>query len=130
MALMKEAMSKEDWERAEMGLPPIKVIKPARPEPEKPQVENQIKFEDIDAKLFAELESAKRKTVKNPEGVRFIGFDVSMLMYQKGQFGRPKEIEKGVFAPPETVSGWMIEGDFLSLLRTHRKKINSQVISW
>ena len=130
MSLMKEAMTQANWERAEKGLPPFKVVKQGRPEPEKPQVENEIKFEDIDIKLFASLESAKRQTIKNAEGIRFIGFDVSISMYQKGAFGRPKEIEKGVLAPPENLTGWMIEGEFLKLLRTCREKINSQVIRW
>jgi hypothetical protein len=127
--MAQEAMSKENWERIDKGLPPIKKVKIVRPEPEKPKIENEIKFDDI-AKTFVSLESAKRSTVKNSEGVRFIGFDVSILAHPKGAFGRPKELEKGVLAPPEIVTGWMIEGEFLTLMRNHRKEINSQVINW
>lgn len=130
MALMKEAMTKEDFDRSEKGLPPLKAVKVARPEPEEPEIDNWIKFKDVDVKLFASLDSAKRRTIKNREGVRFIGFDVSMQIYQPGAFGRPKEVEKGVPAKPETITGWMLEGDFLQLRRTFSKKINVDVISW
>lgn len=130
MAIMQEAMTQENWERTEKGLPPLKPKKIVRPEPEKPEVENQIYFENIKPELFARLDSAKRRTIKNAQGVRFIGFDITMHMYQKGAFGRPKEVEKGVLAAPEKLSGWMLEGDFLSLTRTCREKINPQVISW
>jgi len=59
--MAQEAMSKENWERIDKGLPPIKKVKIVRPEPEKPKIENEIKFDDI-AKTFVSLESAKRST--------------------------------------------------------------------
>ena len=130
--MQTEAMSKKNWERGEKGLPPLKVEKIKRPEPERPKIENEIKFDDIPINDFVELEYARRKTIKNSEGVRFIGYEVSMVLGPlKRKQGRPKESEKDdIQGEPKTLSGWMGEGDFLSLVRTCRKKINQQVINW
>jgi len=131
MLIMQEAMGKEDWERAEKGLPIIPKMKIKRPEPERPKIENEIKFDDIPINDFVELEYARRKTIKNSEGARFIGYEVSMVLGFKRKQGRPKESEKEqISGEPKTLSGWMGEGDFLSLVRTCRKKINQQVINW
>lgn len=128
--MMQEAMTRANFERTEKGLPPFKPEKIVRPEPEKPEIENEIKFKDIDTKLFADLKSANRKVIKNKEGVRFIGFDVSMSVYQKGAFGRPKKTEKGESVGPEIITGWMDEGNFLELTRTFKETIKPQVIHW
>ena len=128
--MMKEAMTKADFERQEKGLPPFKVVKPTREEPEKPEVENEILFKDIDASLFNELKSAKRSVIRNKEGMRFIGFDVVMSIYQKGAFGRAKKIENGKPIDPEIITGWMNEGNFLELTRNFRETIKPQVIHW
>jgi len=130
MAIMQEAMTKANFERAEKGLPPFKPKKVVRPEPEKPEVENEIKFSDIKPNDFIELTEAKRNTVKNAEGVRFIGFDVVMKLKQKGPFGRPKKTENGEPAGPKIVTGWMAEGNFLELMRTFRETIRPQVVRW
>ena len=130
MAIMQEAMTKANFERAEKGLPPFKPKKVVRPEPEKPEVENEIKFSDIKSNDFIELTEAKRNTVKNAEGVRFIGFDVVMKLKQKGPFGRPKKMENGEPAGPKIVTGWMAEGNFLELMRTFRETIRPQVVRW
>jgi hypothetical protein len=123
---MQEAMTKENWERTEKGLPPIRPEKVEKPEPKKPDIKNEIKFDDIPMAEFSELEYARRQTIKNAEGVRFIGFEVSIILKRKP--GRPKESEKE--EGPGTLTGWMNEGDFLKLNRVMRKKINQQVINW
>jgi len=128
MALMKEAISKDDFERAEKGLPPLKTKKEPRPEPEKPEVQDEITFEDISG--FIELLRAERKVIKNAEGVSFIGFSVEIMLEGKKKPGRPKESEKEIPIEPTVLEGWMCEGDFLKLVRTYRKEINSQVIKW
>jgi len=129
--MQTEAMSKKDWDRAEKGLPPLKVEKIKRSEPERPKIENEIKLDDIPINDFVELEYARRKTIQNTEGVRFIGYEVSMVLGFKRKQGRPKESEKEqISGEPKILSGWMGEGDFLSLVRTCRKKINQQVINW
>jgi len=131
MAIMSEAMSKDDFERREMGLPPIKKIVVKRSDPPKPEIENEIRFADIPANDFSELESAKRKMVQNSEGNRFMGYEVTIILDHKRKAGRPKESEKDeIQTGPKTLSGWMAEGEFLTLVRTFRKQINPQVISW
>ena len=128
MALMKEAMSKDDFERVEKGLPPFKPKKEPRPEPERPEVEGEITFEDILG--FIELLRAERKMIKNAEGISFIGFSVEIMLEGKKKPGRPKESEKEIPIEPTVLEGWMCEGDFMELVRTYRKEINSQVIKW
>jgi len=133
---MQEAMSLEDFERQEKGLPPLKHKKVEKPEPKKPDIPNEIKFEDIPIDDFIELEYAKRNTLKNKEGVRFIGYDVSMTLNSnavlKRKPGRPaKDSEKEEpSSEPKNLVGWMSEGDFLNLVRHCRKKINPQVVNW
>ena len=128
MALMQEAMTKADFERSEKGLPPFKVKKIVRPEPEKPEIENEITFNDTTG--FIELIRAERKSVKNAEGVRFIGFNIEIELEGKKKAGRPKESEKEIPPEPRVLEGWMAEGDFMELVRTYRKEINPQVIKW
>jgi len=130
---MQEAMTKSDWERRENGLPPLKVNVEKRPEPTRPDVENEIKFSDIPIDEFVELVYARRNTLKNGEGVRFIGYDVSMVLNSpmKRKPGRPKESEREeVLTESKNLVGWMQEGEFLSLVRNVKKKINPQVINW
>jgi len=131
--MQTEAMSRENWERVEKGLPPLKVKVKPRPEPERPDIENEIKFKDIPIDEFVELEYAKRNTVKNEDGMRFIGYDVSMILNSpaKRKPGRPKESEREeVLTESKSLIGWMSEGEFLTLVRNFRKKINPQVINW
>jgi len=128
MALMQEAMTQANWERAEKGLPPFKVKKIVRPEPEKPKLEDEIAFKDITG--FIELICAERKTVKNAEGMRFIGYSVEIVLEGKKKPGRPKESEKEFPIEPRVLEGWMAEGNFMELVRTYRKEINPQVIKW
>ena len=128
MTMMKEAMTKVDFERSEKGLPPFKPKIVPRPEPEKPEVENEITFKDITG--FIGLIRAERKTVRNAEGMRFIGFSVEIALEGKKGPGRPKESEKEIPIEPVVLEGWMAEGNFMELVRTYRKEINPQVIKW
>ena len=135
MPLMTEAISREDWELMEQGKRPKPRPRIERPEPPKPVIENEIKFEDIPLDDFVELEYARRNTLKNPEGSRFIGFDVSMILKSNAQLKRkagrpPKEEKEEISTEPKILTGWMNEGDFLTLVRMCRKKINPQVINW
>jgi hypothetical protein len=135
MPLMQEAMTMENFDRQEKGLPPLKPKVVKRPEPKRPNIDNEIKFEDIPIEDFVELEYAKRNTLKNEEGVRFLGYDVSMILSStaslKRKPGRPmKDVSKEISSEPKTLTGWMQEGDFLSLIRNCRKKINPQVVNW
>ena len=128
--MMKEAMTQANWDRAEKGLPPLKPKVVPRPEPEKPEIENEIKFKDIKSDDFIDLVEAKRNVVRNLEGMRFIGYDVVIKLKQKGPFGRPKKTENGEPAGPKIITGWMDEGNFLELTRTFRETIRPQVIHW
>ena len=123
---MTEAMPLEDFERMRKGLPPVKVKKVNRPEPEKPDIKNEIKFKDIPIDWFKSLDSAKRNTLKNKEGMRFIGYDVEISL-GKNKAGAITNEEKNI---PKSMSGWMDEGNFMELVRTVRKQINPQVINW
>lgn len=132
MALMNEAMSKEDFERMEKGLPRLKPKRVDKPDPALPTIENEIKAADIPGGYEIHLESAKRHIMRNEEGVRFIGFNVVIELFpirQKRKPGRPKESES-VELEPMTLTGWMLEGQFLEFVRTYRKQIDQQVIRW
>lgn len=130
MALMREAMSKLDFERSEKGLPPLKSVLMERPKPPSPEVENEITMAHILDGYDVELESAKRRPIKNKDGMLFIGFDVVInlnpTLKKKGP-GRPKETDDDKLEP-RILAGWMNEGQFLSLVRTYRKQIDQQVI--
>jgi hypothetical protein len=130
MALMKEALSKEDYDRIEKGLPPIKHERMPRPEPVKPIIDNEITMADVTIEGYTiELESAKKHPLKNEQGIIFIGFDVvinlNLIVKKKGP-GRPKEKDESL--EPKILEGWMLEGEFLALVRTYRKQIDQQVI--
>ncbi len=126
MPLMQEAISKEDWERQEKGLPPVKVKKMPRPEPERPEIEHEIKFSDIPMDWFKSLDKADRNVLRNKDGMRFTGYDVEISL-GKNKAGAITKEEMNI---PKSMSGWMQEGDFLQLVRTKRKEIDQQVIHW
>jgi hypothetical protein len=118
MPLMKEAMSKEDYDRAEKGLAPLKLVKEARPDPEYPLIKSEIKLSDIPPDEPIKLEYANRNILKNKDGVSFIGFSVFILVLSD----KIKE--------PFPMEGWMLEGEFLAFLRAYRSQINQNVIHW
>jgi hypothetical protein len=118
MSLMNEAISREDFERQEKGLPPLKKDKIVRPEPEFPKVDNLIKFDDIPILDFERIVTSAMRRIKNKEGVNFIGYDVTILLKARRRAGRPtKEEEEAGEPQPRILKGWMIEGDFEKLKR-------------
>jgi hypothetical protein len=122
MPLMREAVSKEEWEATESGKPYTRPVRPARPEPERPVVENEIKFSDIPPDKFKTLDLAEKKPIRNPSGVLFIGYEVTISL-KRGP-GKPAEGETN------EMKGWMSEGNFMELVRTKRKEIDQVVIHW
>lgn len=119
MPLMQEAMGKEDWDRAEKGLPPIKKEVKKKPEPDLPEVKGMLFFEDIKIERFNRLLGAKMHSVPNKEGMRFIGYDVQIEL-------APTEKEK----EPKVVKGWMPESEWLLLLGNARSKIDIRVVQF
>jgi hypothetical protein len=123
---MNEAISRDDWERMERGLKPIKRKVIPRPEPEPPVVEKLIKFSDIPLDWFKSLDKADRRTIKNKDGVSFVGYDVEISL-GKNKVGAITNEEKNM---PKSMKGWMMEGHFQELVRNKRKEIDQQVIHW
>ena len=68
---------------------------------EKPVIEGQIFFKDVDFTDIAGVNSGRRRNVRNKEGVLHIGFDLSYIKKSNGKI----------------VAGWMNEGDFLKFRR-------------
>lgn len=128
MGLMTEAVSKEDYDRMEKGLPRLKPKKVATPDPIPPVVDNELSIKDIPSGYEISLEEAKKNIKRNEDGVIFIGFDVVIDLFpvRVKKPGRPKESDK----EPITLKGWMPEGKFLEFVRTYRKQIDQQVIHW
>jgi len=119
MPIMQEAVKKEEWERMDKGLPPLKKEKEVRPDPEFPKIDNHVKLETINLEKFVSLEKAERRQVRNAEGVVFNGFDVQIRM--KSNYDSPKK---------DVIEGWMIEGEFQQFFRLVRDRINLNVIKW
>jgi hypothetical protein len=97
---MKEAVSEEDYNRWDKGLPSQKEVTQPRPEPIPPKVDDvitlkKVKYDDIKVML-----DGRRKSVKNKNGVRFMGFAVAW------------EAVDG-----KIISGWMFEADYIEFRR-------------
>lgn len=126
MPIMNEAVSKEDFDLLERGIKPAKKKVTPRPEPEMPVIEQIVKVADIPENYTVKLEQAFRSIKKNKDGMRFIGYDVVIQLMpvppEEKKAGRPPE--------PKTLTGWMIEGEFMALLRKYSKQIDRQVIRW
>lgn len=120
MPLMRESMSKEDWDRQEQGLPPIKRKVEPRPEPEPPEIGDMILFKDVPIDLFSRLLAAKFKMVKNKDGMRFAGFDVEIELSMK----------EGKEEHTDVVKGWMPETEWLLFLRSARSKIDYRIVQF
>ena len=116
-------MSEEDYERKEKGLPPLPKERVETPEAEAPVVKRELKLADIEIEKVTAL-SAKVKEVKNKDGVIFTGFDVILTL--KKPSGRPSE-KKEV---PTSISGWMIEGEFIELRNHLRGRIDLRNINY
>jgi hypothetical protein len=98
--LPRDAISKDDFDAMERGLPVYRKPVTPRPEPEPPIVENQIRFEDISEGGIIDISARGRSlknAVRNAEGQIFTGYDVLVVVGEK------------------TFSGWMNEKDFLLL---------------
>ena len=119
MPLQREAMTQENFDRSEKGLPPIIPESLERREDVMPKVKNEIALSDIPPGEI-ELLHAKRKSRKNSEGVTFVGYDVKIVVLKK----------KDPDSPDIVIDGWMIEGDFMQFVRNYRTTINQQVINW
>ena len=111
MALMQEAIPREDWERQDRGLPPISRKAPPKPEPAKPKIDDQISIKKIN---FHALLSARRENRKNKEGTTFIGYVVRL------------EVKEG--ARVKALGGWVPEADWMEFIRNHRGKINMEAL--
>jgi hypothetical protein len=114
---MNEAMTKANFDRSEQRLPPLKEVKLVRPEPSKPNEDDELLARDARAGYSVKLEYAYRKNLRNDEGILFVGYDVS--------FDLLSEKEDTI-----TLKGWMVEGEFMQFVRNHRKEIDQQVINW
>src|SRR4030042_5142876 len=114
MPMMSEAVNKADWERAEAASPPLKRKVKPRPEPEHPKVNNQLAFKDLPLDRFVRLVTAKQNTLKNKDGMRFIGFDVAIEFKCKEKKKKPLEVIISDTVEPETYvqEGWLQEGDW------------------
>lgn len=99
MPLPREAVSLEDWERSERGLPPKPKPKVVRTDPVPPKVEGQVKLGDIPEGELLDF-SARSKGLRNDAGVIFVFYE----FYLKLVDGR-------------TFSGWLPEGEFYQLKR-------------
>ncbi|HUV58521.1 MAG TPA: hypothetical protein VMW09_00220 [Desulfatiglandales bacterium] len=110
--MMKDAVSLENFERMERGLPPTPRPKVVRTEPEKPKVENEIRFKDIPEGEIFEF-SARNCTYKNSEGTRFTGYTIYL------------EMRDG-----NIIEGWLDEGNFQKLklrLQAERPDLLSKI---
>ena len=119
MPMMNEAMSKSDWERQDSGLPPLKRKVPVRKDPEKPKNTDIIVFKDLPLDRFVRLVDAEPYSIKNKEGVRFIGYNVQFeIKYAEASKKKPED--------PQTyfIKGWMPEGEWLTFVRNMRGKVD------
>jgi len=132
MPIMSEAISKENWERIDKGLPPIPEKKIVKLEPEFPSIDNVIKFSDINLDEFDELKNANRKIIKNKDGVSFLGYEMTVSFKPpKRPPGRlPKGQSADKFKIGRILGGWMPEGEFFKFYYKVRDKIQPNVISW
>jgi len=126
--MQQEAIDREDWERQDKGLAPLPKKKIVILSQKEPDVENQVKFDDIPLDRFVKLISARRRSIVNEQGARFIGYDVIVELKGKRKAGRPKEDAEE--PQSEILSGWMIEGNWLKLYRHIRDKIDLSRMVW
>lgn len=99
---MQEAVDVEDYERWDRGLPELKKPVVVISSPMPPEIKDLLTPENINLEEIASVTEARLDTRKNSDGVRFIGFRVSL------------ETNDG-----KKISGWMPESyynDFRRLL--------------
>ena len=96
---IKTAMPEEDFNLWDEGKKVAKKKLKPRPEP-KAVKDSILALDKIDLNSVTLAVSGKRNVKKNQDGVRFIGFDVSLQM--KGD---------------KNIAGWMPENEYLELRR-------------
>jgi hypothetical protein len=111
--MQKEAMTKENFDRVEKGLAPLKPVKLVQKEDAEPKLEDRIKLSDIKGEI--KLEYAGRYSRKNDDGVLFVGYCVTIKLMKKD---------------PVTLKGWMVEGEFMEFVRHFRDQIDQSIICW
>ena len=79
-------------------------------------MEDEILASDVKKGYTVNLESAKRSSKQNAEGISFVGYEVKIDLISKKD--------------TLTLEGWMIEGEFMQFLRNHKKQIDTQSIVW
>jgi len=128
MPLMQEAMSREEWERKELGLPPLKKKKVERPDPVPPKVDKLLSFKEVPLDRFVRLISVKRNNIKNKDGVSFIGYDAEMEI--KVEVKSQKPLDKILSEEGKTyiLSGWFPEGEWMQFLRNMRSRIDLSML--
>ena len=97
MAIMKEAMNKEDWDRVQKGLKPRAKRKVEMPKYDLPEVKGRIELKHVPIGEVVGFFSSP-KPIRNAEGVRFIGHEVTINIRDK-----------------KPINGWMQEGDVIRL---------------
>lgn len=108
-AIMREAVSKENFELWNEGKPMRKqpVEEPPK-EPTAPKIKS-LKFDKIDIDNLTGAPQGRRKTILNEEKVQFMGFNVVLT-----------------FSDAKPVKGWMAEADYIKLKHelTFRDELN------
>jgi len=98
--VMKTAVNTEDYKLWNEGKRPRKKVKPSRPEPKAPKVDNSIKLDKIKTNELVSVTKGRRHVIRNEDGVMFMGYDVGYQI--EGQ---------------KAVEGWMSEADYVKLRR-------------
>jgi hypothetical protein len=111
MTIMKEAVPLDEWERMDKGLSSKPKMKVLKPDPEPPEVPNRIEFKSINLNKVIQIEAVRKNIVKNEEGMRFIGFDVSIEVKDSGP-----------------LRGWILEGDLRKLLPYVRDNTDDAIL--
>jgi len=112
MGVMNEAIPEEQYERIQRGLPPLPDTAPRPTDFEMPKVQGQIARDKIKPDEVEKV-SGVRRVVRNREGVRFIGYDISITT--KGD---------------KVISGWMGESDLNWLRDNLRGRMELDNISY
>jgi hypothetical protein len=107
----RDAVSLEDFERAEKGLPPLPKKKIIREEPEFPQIPNRIEFAKIPLDKLVRIEAIRKNVLKNKDGVRFIGYNIEIEMKDS-----------------KSLQGWIMEGDLYKCLPYLREKTDQALL--
>jgi hypothetical protein len=125
---MQEAMSRDEWERKELGLPPLKKKKVERPDPVPPKVDKLLSFKEVPLDRFVRLINVKRNNIKNKDGVSFIGYDAEMEIKVEVKFQKPLDKILSEEGKTYILSGWFPEGEWMQFLRNMRSRIDLSML--